>query len=39
MKPTVTIGGMEATVSGQHNSWSAELTMSDENDADGNVTF
>ena len=39
MKPTVTIGGMEATVSGQHNSWSAELTMSDENFADGELTF
>ena len=39
MKPTVTIGGMEATVSGQHNTWSAELTMSDENFADGELTF
>jgi len=39
MKPTVTIGGMDATVSGQHNSWSAELTMNDETFADGELTF
>ena len=39
MKPTVTIGGMDATVSGQHNSWSAELTMSDETYADGELAF
>ena len=39
MKPTVTIGGLDATVSGQHNSWSAELTMSDETYADGDLTF
>ena len=38
-KPTVTIGGMEATVSGQHNAWSAELTITDESFPDGELTF
>ena len=39
MKPTVTIGGMDAAVSGQHYAWSAELTMDDETVADGVLSF
>jgi hypothetical protein len=35
MKPTVTIGGMAAEVTGQHNTWSATLTMDDETVEDG----
>ncbi|MDA8903583.1 hypothetical protein N9J15_07560, partial [Porticoccaceae bacterium] len=37
-KPSVTIGGAAATVSGQHSSWSATRTMV-EADEDGAVTF
>jgi len=39
MKPVVTIAGMSATVSGQHHSWSAEVTFEDETMADGAVAF
>jgi hypothetical protein len=38
MKPTVTIGGVAATVSGQHNGWSAVRTMTSE-DTDGVLAF
>jgi hypothetical protein len=38
LKPTVVIGGTEATVEGQHSSWSATRTMV-ETDEDGAVTF
>ena len=38
MKPSVTINGETAEVSGQHNSWSGERVMTAD-DADGNVTF
>jgi len=39
MKPTVTIAGVAATVSGQHHAWSAEHTLDDDTLADGPVSF
>ena len=39
IKPTVTIAGVAATVTGQHHKWSAEHTLDDDTLADGLVAF